>query len=158
MRDVLEHTARLGATIAWDQLCAQVKGLADLDWEQQHQALKAASVRSRCVRQLTALITTEGMPHPHYRQPAGTGKGSMAQAAWQRALADVHAAYRPSPPPPGARPHGISPWRGRPPAGSTLSRPPCVWGGAVRWRSSGGSAPGVPETAAGEPALHACKF
>ncbi|MFE7029097.1 hypothetical protein ACFU9Y_02225 [Streptomyces sp. NPDC057621] len=109
VRDVLEHVARLGATITWDQLCAQVKGLAALNGEQQHQALKGASARSRCVRQLTALITTGGVPHPHFRQLAGTGEGPAAQTVWQRALADVHAAYRPGPPPPGARPHGISP-------------------------------------------------
>ncbi|MFS8202598.1 hypothetical protein ACLVWQ_28410 [Streptomyces sp. CWNU-52B] len=68
--DVLEHIARLGATITWEQLCAQVKGLAELNGEQQHQALKAASARSRCARQLTALITTGGAPHPHHRQLA----------------------------------------------------------------------------------------
>ncbi|MDQ1034792.1 hypothetical protein QFZ75_001208 [Streptomyces sp. V3I8] len=71
VRDVLEHTARLDTTITWDQLCAQVKGLAGLNGEQQHQALKSASARSRCARQLTVLITTGGIPHPHYRQLAG---------------------------------------------------------------------------------------
>ncbi|MEW2570161.1 competence protein CoiA family protein [Streptomyces sp. NPDC047070] len=109
VRDVLEHIACLGATITWDQLCAQVKGLAELNGEQQHQALNAASARSRCMRQLTALITTSGVAHPHYRQLAGTGEGPAARTAWQHALADVHAAYRPTPPSPGARPHGAAP-------------------------------------------------
>ncbi|MEU2779679.1 competence protein CoiA family protein [Streptomyces sp. NPDC007162] len=90
-RDVLEHAARLGTTIPWDRLCAQVKGLAELS-EQQRQALKAAS-RSRSATVLAALITTgSGTPHPHSRRLAG--------------VADVHASFRPSSPPRGARPGG----------------------------------------------------
>lgn len=83
-RDVLEHTARLGATIGWDRLCEQVKGLAELTETQQRQALKSAS-RSRSAQPLAALITTgDGTPHPHSRHLAGVGDGPIAQAAWQR--------------------------------------------------------------------------
>ncbi|MFE2696961.1 flagellar biosynthesis protein FlhF [Streptomyces mirabilis] len=105
-RDVLEHTARLGATIPWDRLCAQVKGLRELSEEQQRRALQAASARSRSARPLAALITTgAGMPHPHYRHLAGTDDGP---AAWQQTVADVHASYSPGLPPPGARPGSSS--------------------------------------------------
>ncbi|MGW6144434.1 hypothetical protein [Streptomyces sp. NPDC055140] len=106
-RDVLEHAARLGATIPWDRLCAQVKGLHELSEEQQRLALEAASARSRSAQPLAALVTTNsGTPHPHYRHPHGTGDGPAAQATWRNAVADVHASYRPKLPPPGARPHG----------------------------------------------------
>ncbi|WP_328373617.1 competence protein CoiA family protein (plasmid) [Streptomyces sp. NBC_00445] len=104
VRDVLEHTARLGTTIGWDRLCAQVKGLRELNEAQQLQALQAASARSRSARPLAALITTDsGTPHPHYRHFATT---TVDQTAWQRAVEDVHASYRPGLPPPGARPGG----------------------------------------------------
>ncbi|MEL3946386.1 hypothetical protein AABC07_11985, partial [Streptomyces sp. LNU-CPARS28] len=104
VRDVLEHTARLGPTISFDRLCTQVKGLSGLSEAQQRHALQAASARSRSPRALAALITTSNAekPHPHYQHLAKTG----AQAAWQQALAQVHAAYQPGPPPPGARPGG----------------------------------------------------
>ncbi|MEH0525725.1 hypothetical protein QBA38_43725 [Streptomyces stelliscabiei] len=70
-RDVLEHTARLGATISWDRLCEQVKGLAELTEVQQRQALKSAS-RPRSIPPLAALITTgDGTPHPHSPAPRG---------------------------------------------------------------------------------------
>lgn len=106
-RDVLEHTARLQATIPWDRLCAQVKGLRELSEEEQRRALESASARSRSTRPLTALVTTgSGTPHPHYRHPATPGDGPAARRAWQQAVADVHASYRPGPPPPGARPAG----------------------------------------------------
>jgi len=105
-RDVLEHTARLGTTIGWDRLCAQVKGLHELSEEQQRQALKSASARSRCVRHLAALVTLHGMPHPHYLHLVKTGHGPAAQKTWQQTVEDVHASYRPGPPPPGARPGG----------------------------------------------------
>ncbi len=111
-RDVLEHVARLGKTLPWDQLCAQVKGLSELSEEQQRRALEAASTRSS--PPLAVLITTgTGMPHPHYlaRQP---GDGPAARAAWQQAVADVHASYRPGPPPPGARPQVQHERRGAP--------------------------------------------
>ncbi|MFJ6650462.1 hypothetical protein ACIQPS_32925 [Streptomyces sp. NPDC091290] len=99
-RDVLEHTARLGATIGWDRLCEQVKGLASLTEAQQRQALKATS-RSRSGLPLAALITTgDGMPHPHSRHLAGPGN---ALASWQKTVAAIHASYRPGRPPPGAR-------------------------------------------------------
>jgi len=106
-RDVLEHTARLQATIPWDRLCAQVKGLRELSEPEQRRALESASARSRSARPLTVLITTgSGTPHPHYRHPATPGDGPAARKASQQAVADVHASYRPSPPPPGARPAG----------------------------------------------------
>lgn len=105
-RDVLEHTARLGVTIGWDRLCEQVKGLTELTEAQQRQPLKSAS-RSRSAQPLAALITTgDGTPHPHSRHLAGVGDGPMAQAAWQKAVAGIHASYRPGLPPPGARPGG----------------------------------------------------
>ncbi|MEW2306854.1 hypothetical protein AB0958_44200 [Streptomyces sp. NPDC006655] len=89
-----------------DRLCARVKGLAEPSEQQQRQALKAAS-RSRSATVLAALITTgSGTPHPHSRRLAGVGDGPMAQAAWQQAVADVHASFRPSSPPRGARPGG----------------------------------------------------
>lgn len=47
-RDVLEHAARLGKTITYSQLCAQVKGLAALSSDKQRQALKQASSPSGC--------------------------------------------------------------------------------------------------------------
>ncbi|MGW1362945.1 hypothetical protein ACWCQP_36755 [Streptomyces chartreusis] len=101
-RDVLEHAARLGATVSFDQLCAQVKGLAELSEEQQRRALTSASARSR--RPLAALITTsDGAPHRHW---ARTGNSPDARATWQQTVADIHAAYRPGRPPPGARPDG----------------------------------------------------
>ncbi|MFF7953978.1 competence protein CoiA family protein [Streptomyces griseorubiginosus] len=101
-RDVLEHAARLGATISWDRLCAQVKGLAELSEQHQRRALKAASARSP--RPLATLITTgDRTPHPHYWHTAQAGDGPAGQEAWQQAVADIHAAFRPSPPPPGAR-------------------------------------------------------
>ncbi|MER6354648.1 hypothetical protein ABT186_23220 [Streptomyces sp. NPDC001634] len=105
-RDVLEHAARLGKTIPFELLCAQVKGLRQLNEEQQRRALKTACAPSRAGQPLAALITTgNGTPHPHYqhlnRQP---DRGPAAQAAWQKVVADVHAAYRPRPPPPGAQP------------------------------------------------------
>ncbi|MFD4415653.1 competence protein CoiA family protein [Streptomyces sp. NPDC058476] len=103
-RDVLEHTARLGTTIPWDRLCAQVKGLHELSEEQQRRALKSASARSRSAEPLTALITANKAPHPHYRHPAKTDDHPAAQRAWQQAVANIHASYRPAPPPPGARP------------------------------------------------------
>ncbi|WP_435059657.1 competence protein CoiA family protein [Streptomyces sp. bgisy060] len=104
-RDVLEHAARLGATISWDQVCAQVKGLAELSEEQQRRALKSASARSP--RPLAALITVgDGTPHPHYWHSARAGDGQAAQAAWPQAVADIHAAFRPGTPPRGARPDG----------------------------------------------------
>lgn len=98
-RDVLKHTARLGVTIGWDRLCEQVKGLAELTEAQQRQALKSAS---RSAQPLAALITTgDGMPHPHSRHLAGVGDGPTALAAWQKAVAGIHAGYRPGLPPPG---------------------------------------------------------
>ncbi|WP_143076829.1 competence protein CoiA family protein [Streptomyces sp. MUSC 14] len=105
-KDVLEHTARLGKTITWEQLCAQVKGLQELDEEQQRQALKAASSRSRSHLPLATLITTGNTtPHPHSRHPVQQqGNEPDAEAAWHKAVASVHAAYRPGPPPPGATP------------------------------------------------------
>ncbi|MEH0475076.1 hypothetical protein QA943_40770 [Streptomyces sp. B21-097] len=103
-RDVLEHTARLGTTIGWDRLYAQVKGLHELSEEQQRRALKSASARARSAQPLAALITINGTPHPHYRDLARAGDGPAARRAWQQAVADVHASYRPGPPPPGARP------------------------------------------------------
>ncbi|MFD5079502.1 competence protein CoiA family protein [Streptomyces sp. NPDC058371] len=106
-RDVLEHTARLGATITWDQLCAQVKGLAELGEEQQCRALEFASARSRSTRPLALLITTGSQtPRPHYRHLAQAGDGNGARTAWQQAVTDIHASYRPGLPPPGARPGG----------------------------------------------------
>ncbi|MDX2935580.1 hypothetical protein [Streptomyces ipomoeae] len=108
-RDVLEHTARLGTTITWDRLCAQVKGLAELNEQQQRQALKSVS-RSRSAPPLAALIPTSSKtPHPHSRNLARIGDGPTAQAAWQQAVADIHASYRPTLPPPGARPVGHTP-------------------------------------------------
>jgi hypothetical protein len=105
-RDVLEHTARMGATISWDRLCEQVKGLAKLTEAQQRQALKSAS-RSRSGQPLSALITTDDMtPHPHSLHLAEAGDGPMGQAVRQKAVADIHASYRPGLPPPGARPGG----------------------------------------------------
>ncbi|QDN54155.1 competence protein CoiA family protein [Streptomyces sp. S1D4-20] len=106
-RDVLEHTARLGATIPWDRLCAQVKGLRELSKEQQRRALQAASARSRSARPLAALITTgTGMPHPHYQHLTATGGAPTDPTGWRQAVADVHASYTPGLPPPGARPDG----------------------------------------------------
>lgn len=57
-RDVLEHAARLGTTISWDQVCAQVKGLAGLSGDQQRRALRSASARS-------CWPLTAGRPHHH---------------------------------------------------------------------------------------------
>jgi hypothetical protein len=103
---VLEHAARLGKTVVWEQLCAQVKGLRELSEEQQRRALKAASARCRSPLPLAVLITTgSGMPHPHsWHQARQKGNGPAALDAWHKAVADVHAAYRPTPPPAGARP------------------------------------------------------
>ncbi|RNG33504.1 hypothetical protein, partial [Streptomyces botrytidirepellens] len=115
-RDVLEHAARLGKTLPWDQLCAQVKGLDELSEERQFRALEAASARSRSSRPLAALITTgTGLPHPHYwRMARQSGDDPAARAAWQQAVAGVHASYRPGPLPPGARPRKQHESRGAP--------------------------------------------
>ncbi|MEU1407980.1 hypothetical protein ABZ471_37640 [Streptomyces sp. NPDC005728] len=105
-RDVLEHAARLGKTISFELLCTQVKGLRELNEEQQRRVLKAACAPTRAGQPLAALITTgSGIPHPHYRHLARQpGDGSAAQAAWQKAVAGIHASYQPGPPPPGAQP------------------------------------------------------
>ncbi len=103
-RDVLEHAARLGKTISFTLLCTQVKGLRELSQEQQRRALDVASARSHSRQPLTVLITTGSKtPHPHYQQP---GNGPAAQAAWTKAVADVHASFEPRTPPPGAQPDG----------------------------------------------------
>ncbi|MFF9158254.1 competence protein CoiA family protein [Streptomyces sp. NPDC014846] len=101
-RDVLEHAARLGKTLPFEQLCAQAKGLQGLSSEQQRRVLRTACSRSRAGMALAALLTTgRGEPHPPYRHLA---RQPDTGADWHRAVADVHACYRPGPPPPGARP------------------------------------------------------
>ncbi|MFF3337878.1 competence protein CoiA family protein [Streptomyces flavidovirens] len=101
-RDVLEHAARLGKTVTWNHLCAQVKGLAELPEDRQDRALQKASSRSRPSVPLAALITTDsGTLHPHYRrltQQAGRplpDDNAAARTAWQAAVTDVHRSYQP---------------------------------------------------------------
>ncbi|MEU8470171.1 hypothetical protein AB0F30_20015 [Streptomyces sp. NPDC029006] len=105
-RDVLEHAARLGKTLPWEQLCAQAQGLSDLSEDAQRRVLRKACARSRAGQPLAALVTTSsGMPHPHYRHLARQpGVSRAVLAAWHQAVSDVHASYRPGPPPPGAQP------------------------------------------------------
>ncbi|MEF3117556.1 competence protein CoiA family protein [Streptomyces chrestomyceticus] len=100
-RDVLEHAARLGRTVPWEQLCAQVKGMKELSEEQQIRVLDAVIARSRSALPLTALITTtDGNMHPHYQQHLDRearqdlpGNDATARTAWQAAITRVHNSY-----------------------------------------------------------------
>ncbi|GAA5029247.1 hypothetical protein GCM10023335_68110 [Streptomyces siamensis] len=118
-RDVLEHTASLGTTIPWDRLYAQVEGLHELNEEQQRRALKLASARSRSAGPLTALITIDNAPHPHYRHPPDTDPGPAAPGSRPSRTSTPH--IRPPPPPPDA--HRPTPDARRPTPAKTTASP-----------------------------------
>ncbi|MFF3958432.1 hypothetical protein ACFYY1_35240 [Streptomyces sp. NPDC001890] len=105
VRDVLEHAARLGKTVTFSSLCAQVKGLAELPEPQQVYVLRrvtptAASRGPRPQRPalLTALITNEeGTMHPLYRRLAdlaGHHLPKQPHSAWADTVNVIHDRYR----------------------------------------------------------------
>ncbi|MFI6063182.1 hypothetical protein [Streptomyces sp. NPDC051286] len=105
VRDVLEHAARLGKTVTFSSLCAQVKGLAELPQSRQVYVLRrvtptAASRSPRPQRPalLTALITNEeGTMHPLYRRLADLAGHHLPQqpnSAWADTVNVIHDRYR----------------------------------------------------------------
>lgn len=105
VRDVLEHAARLGKTVPFADLCAQVKGMRALREADQVQVLRRVkpTARPRSPKPqrpalLTALITTDtGTMHPIYRQltdHAGHHLPQQADDAWTDAVNIVHDRYR----------------------------------------------------------------
>ncbi|MGW7647097.1 hypothetical protein [Streptomyces bobili] len=104
VRDVLEHSARLGKTVTFPDLCTQVKNLRELPESDQVQVLRrvkpAARPRSPKPQRpalLTALITTEaGTMHPIYRQlanHAGHHLPQQAESAWTDTVKVLHDRY-----------------------------------------------------------------
>lgn len=89
VRDVLEHAARVGKTVAFADLCAQVKALGELPESDQVQVLRRVkpTARPRSPKPqspdlLTALISTEaGTMHPIYRQLANHAGHHLPQQA-----------------------------------------------------------------------------
>lgn len=104
VRDVLEHAARLGKTVTFSSLCAQVKGLGELMESDQVQVLRRVkpTARSRSPKPqrpalLTALITTEaGTMHPFYRRladHAGHHLPQQAESVWTDTVEILHDRY-----------------------------------------------------------------
>lgn len=104
VRDVLEHAARLGKTVAFADLCAQVKDLGELPESDQVQVLRRVTptARPRSAKPqrpalLTALITTDaGTMHPIYRQlanHAGHHLPQQADSAWTDTVKILHDRY-----------------------------------------------------------------
>jgi hypothetical protein len=104
VRDVLEHAARLGKTVVFADLCAQVKNLGELPESDQVQVLQRVkpTARPRSPKPqrpalLTALITTEaGTMHPIYRQlanHAGHHLPQQADSAWTDTVKILHDRY-----------------------------------------------------------------
>ncbi|MFF4139428.1 hypothetical protein ACFY1B_50550 [Streptomyces mirabilis] len=89
VRDVLEHAARVGKTVAFADLCAQVKDLRELPESDQVQVLRRVkpTARPRSPQPqrpalLTALISTEaGTMRPIYRQLANYAGHHLPQQA-----------------------------------------------------------------------------
>ncbi|MFH8738896.1 hypothetical protein [Streptomyces sp. NPDC017964] len=104
VRDVLEHTARLGKTVTFSSLCAQIKGLGDLAESDQVDVLRRVkpTARSRSSKPqppalLTALITTDaGTMHPFYRRLAdyaGHHLPQQANSVWPDTIKFLHGRY-----------------------------------------------------------------
>ncbi|GAA3476181.1 hypothetical protein [Streptomyces yanii] len=105
VRDVLEHAARLGKTVTFSSLCAQVKGLAELPQSRQVYVLRrvtptavSRSPRPQRPALLTALITNEeGTMHPLYRRLADLAGHHLPQqpnSAWADTVTVIHDRYR----------------------------------------------------------------
>ncbi|MFE5039251.1 hypothetical protein [Streptomyces sp. NPDC056683] len=105
VRDVLEHAARIGKTVAFADLCAQVKELGELPESDQEQVLRRVkptprprSAKPQRPALLTALITTEaGTMHPLYRRLAGHAGHHLPQqadSAWTDSVSILHDRYR----------------------------------------------------------------
>ncbi|WP_455356923.1 hypothetical protein [Streptomyces sp. SYSU K217416] len=105
VRDVLEHAARLGKTVTFGNLCAQVKGMGELTEYDQVQVLRRIkpTARSRSPKPqrpalLTALITDEaGGMHPFYRRladHAGHHLPQQADGVWSNTVEILHDRYR----------------------------------------------------------------
>ncbi|MFE7332322.1 hypothetical protein ACFU8W_47225 [Streptomyces sp. NPDC057565] len=105
VRDVLEHAARLGKTVPFSSLCAQVKGFAELPESRQVYVLRrvtpTAAPRSPAPQRpvlLTALITNEqGAMHPLYRRLADLAGHHLPQrpnSAWADTVNGIHDRYR----------------------------------------------------------------
>ncbi|MFF4732856.1 hypothetical protein ACFY3M_48055, partial [Streptomyces mirabilis] len=105
VRDVLEHAARVGKTVAFADLCAQVKDLEELPESDQVQVLRRVkpTARPRSPKPqrpalLTALISTEaGTMHPIYRQlanHAGHHLPQQASSTWTDTVKTLHDRYR----------------------------------------------------------------
>ncbi|MEU2625177.1 competence protein CoiA family protein [Streptomyces sp. NPDC007157] len=105
VRDVLEHAARIGKTVTFADLCAQVKDLGELPESEQVQVLRRVkpTARPRSAKPqrpalLTALITTEaGTMHPIYRRladHAGHHLPQQADNAWTDTVNILHDRYR----------------------------------------------------------------
>lgn len=105
VRDVLEHAARLGNTVPFADLCAQIKGLGELTESDQVQVLRRVkpTARPRSAKPappvlLTTLITTEaGTMHPIYRRladHAGHHLPEQADSAWTENVKILHDRYR----------------------------------------------------------------
>lgn len=102
VRDVLEHAARLGKTVPFTSLCAQVKGLGELAEPDQVQVLRRVkpTARPRSARPqrpalLTALITDEaGRMHPLYSLLADQHLPYQADSAWTDTITSLHHRYR----------------------------------------------------------------
>ncbi|MFD9566124.1 hypothetical protein [Streptomyces sp. NPDC059994] len=105
VRDVLEHAARLGETVTFTSLCAQVKKLGELAEPDQVQVLQRVkpTARPRSPKPqrpapLTALITDEaGGMHPLYRKladHAGHHLPQQANGVWTSTVEILHDRYR----------------------------------------------------------------
>ncbi|WP_432066252.1 hypothetical protein [Streptomyces sp. C10-9-1] len=105
VRDVLEHAARLGKTVTFTSLCAQVKGLGELAESDQVQVLRRVkpTARPRSPKPqrpalLTALITDDaGTMHPLYRRladHAGHHLPQQADGVWTNTVEILHDRYR----------------------------------------------------------------
>ncbi|MFJ8158900.1 hypothetical protein [Streptomyces sp. NPDC094468] len=105
VRDVLEHTARLGKTVTFAELRTQIKGLGELTESDQEQVLRRVkpTARPRSARPeppalLTALITTEeGTMHPIYQRLAGRDGHHLppqADRVWTDTVNILHERYR----------------------------------------------------------------
>ncbi|WP_326762719.1 hypothetical protein OHB35_52525 [Streptomyces phaeochromogenes] len=89
VRDVLEHAARLGKTVPFASLCAQIKGLSGLTESDQMCVLQRVKPTSRPrspIPQrpvlLAALITTDaGTMHPFYPRLADHAGHPLPQQA-----------------------------------------------------------------------------
>ncbi|MFE7620565.1 hypothetical protein [Streptomyces sp. NPDC057496] len=105
VRDVLEHAARLGKTVTFTSLCAQVKGLGELTESDQVQVLwrvkptaRPRSSKPQRPALLTALITNEaGGMHPLYRRLADHAGHHLPQQAndvWTNTVEILYDRYR----------------------------------------------------------------